>query len=77
MKVYLHILDSPSLVERSNPSSKVASRLILTTPQWTARWVNTYSRFNHWIYRTFMTIERNAMSAQGIKLYFEGARILK
>ena len=45
--------------------------------QWTARWVNTYSRFNHWIYRTFMTIERNAMSAQGIKLYFEGARILK
>lgn len=23
---------------------------------WTARWINTYTRFNHWNYRTFMII---------------------
>lgn len=37
---------------------------------WTARWINTYTRFNHWIFRTFMIIERNAMRAQGHQLYF-------
>jgi hypothetical protein len=42
-----------------------------------AKWVNIYARFNHWIFRTFLFIERNAMRAQGIKLYFEGIRILK
>jgi hypothetical protein len=44
---------------------------------WIAKWINTYTRFNHWIYRTFMIIERNSMRAQGHKLYFEGIKILK
>jgi hypothetical protein len=35
-----------------------------------ARWVNIYARFNHWIFKMFMIIERNAMMAQGIRLYF-------
>ena len=42
-----------------------------------ARWINIYARFNHWIFKMFMIIERNAMLAQGIKLYFEGIKILK
>ncbi len=35
-----------------------------------ARWINIYTRFNHWIFKIFMNIERNAMKAQGVKLYF-------
>lgn len=42
-----------------------------------AKWINTYARFNHWIFKMFMIIERNAMMAQGVKLYFEGIKILK
>jgi hypothetical protein len=42
-----------------------------------AKWINIFTRFNHWIFRTFMFIERNAMRAQGIRLYFEGIKILK
>lgn len=42
-----------------------------------AKWINIYARFNHWIFRTFMFLERNAMRAQGIRLYFEGIKILK
>lgn len=42
-----------------------------------AKWINTFARFNHWTFKTFMVIERNAMKAQGIKLYFEGVKILK
>lgn len=36
-----------------------------------------YTRFNHWVFKMFMIIERNAMLAQGVKLYFEGIKILK
>jgi hypothetical protein len=42
-----------------------------------ARWMNAYARFNHWIYRTFMIIERNSMRAKGHKLYFYGIEALK
>lgn len=42
-----------------------------------ARWINIFGRFNHWIFKMFMILERNAMMAQGIKLYFEGIKILK
>jgi hypothetical protein len=42
-----------------------------------AKWLNIYARFNHWIYKMFMAIERNAMTSQGVKLYFEGIKILK
>jgi hypothetical protein len=41
------------------------------------KWINNYTRFNHWIYRTFMIIEKNSMRAQGHRLYFEGIKILK
>lgn len=44
---------------------------------WIAKWINIYTRFNHWIFKTFMIIERNSMRAQGHKLYFEGIKILK
>jgi hypothetical protein len=42
-----------------------------------SRWIDAFARFNHWIYRTFMIIERNSMRAWGRRLYFFGIEALK
>jgi hypothetical protein len=33
-------------------------------------WLNSYARFNHWIQKCFMYLNRNALRAEGTCLYF-------